>query len=220
MGFAESFILTLKGNNADRTTINVFQYEVVEAFPSVEDVFPELLDAFENFFFDAQTGTLNSDLFHIAQKYTSLSVYSLADPSPFLERVIAYEGLHATSEQMPRFVAYSVRSAKKSRGIRRGFKRFAGVPEIAANAGELAGNFLADLNVTADLLGSTMSKAVAPTYTFVPVVIGRVQYITPGGTIAYRFPESASEYNAFIADDWEAVNELTTQNTRKRGVGV
>lgn len=220
MALVDMYVLILKGMLGGQQHVNVFQYEKQEVAIDPGDAIEPLIDSFIDVFFGGLTGDLDSDLFTLGCSYTEIEAYNLADPTAFGTRSIAFSGLQSTSEGMPKFVAYGFFSNRRSRAIRRGMKRFAGVPEIAANAGVIAANFLADLEFLAANLGLTMTTPITAEFTFDPVVIKRVKYTTSEGKTAYRFPETDGELDFFLADDWTPYTELTSQNTRKTGRGV
>lgn len=218
MALEQMFVLTLHSNMGQRNAINVFTYQLDQAINDPADAIEPLFNAFESVHFGAGGGNLNGTAFHTSISWTSLEAYNLFDLAAFGERLITEAGAHATSEAMPIANAYGFRSARKTREIRRGFKRFAGVPEDAGlgASGQIAAGFLTELELLAGALGATMFDTGPSGFTFSPVVIKRVPYVAPSGKDAYRFPETEAELSFFVADEWEANTLLTTQVGRKK----
>lgn len=124
--------------------------------------------------------------------------------------------------------AYAIgyRSGRVRSDIRRGMKRFVGVPEtFVGNLGTIANT--TEVNALATFLGTNLTYIdEGQTLTYTPVVLGRQRYnpetgnADPNGT-AYRYYPTETEQLAKVADGlvWDAYTSVRTQRSRQFGVG-
>ena len=123
----------------------------------------------------------------------------------------------------PPFVAWSFRSTRVSREIRRGFKRFGLVAVTDIIDGAANPVIFGALNTVGTALGATIQDSgVVGAPFFRPMVVGRYKYTSPAGKDLYRLPESfeeADEAGFYHADTWQ-YQRLTSQNSRKFGRGA
>jgi len=129
-----------------------------------------------------------------------------------------------TGEANAPFVAMGYRTNRVRTDVRRGTKRFAGIPEAAfGDLGVLAPAFVA----TANLVSTRMSDVLSyddegNTISFSPAVLGVVEYTTPEGNRAYRRYPTVTEQLAHTATGvlWSVYNEARSQTSRQRGRGA
>ncbi len=125
-------------------------------------------------------------------------------------------------------VAFGLRTNRIVRNVRRGTKRFAGVGEGGLDAlGVLSSTAISLLQDVADTMSATLTQVVgANTYTFEPVVVGKMRYTPPTPTYdpagtAYRYwPTLVAQMDHIaINPTWEIYQESRTQTSRQYGKG-
>jgi hypothetical protein len=124
--------------------------------------------------------------------------------------------------------AYGFRSSRVRSDIKRGTKRFVGVPEGAVTGGGIIESAsLTAMGTLATRMGQVLSyDDEGNTLSFAPVILGRQRYDPetgdpdPEGT-AYRYYPTFTEQNAFVAAGiaWDAYNQVRTQTSRQYGRG-
>lgn len=157
----------------------------------------------------------------IRNLYSTTDFYSL----PTLEEL---QG-GVIGEALPPFVALGFSSSRVRADIRRGTKRFVGVPESqVGSAGALTSGYLTGL--VADLaasLGAIITETdEGNTITFTPVVLGRQRYNPstqqpdPEGTAWRYYPTEAEQLQHVAAGTvWSAYTTVRSQTTRQYGRG-
>lgn len=123
----------------------------------------------------------------------------------------------------PPFVCYSFSTTRVRSDIRRGQRRIAGLVEGSVDSFGMvsAGNIA---------LGATLSEKMSEvltyddsgtTLTFIPVVVGKEKYTAPSGNDAYRYYSTFAAQEAHLAQgfEWFLQEQISTQNSRKRGRG-
>lgn len=164
----------------------------------------------------------------LTQSTVGQSVYArnLYDPTDFFEDTANVANGAVSSDALPSFVAWSFRSNRGRTDMRRGYKRFPGVPETFVSAGVATAGALVELGQIAALMddplvlfdeGSPVSLLLA--------ILGREKYL-PNPTEEpdnwqYRYfeTEAAQREKMFFPTDWDYMG-LTTQRTRKIGQGI
>ena len=114
------------------------------------------------------------------------NLYSVTDfyESPFPTTPVGEIG----GECMSPFTAFGFSSNRVRTDIRRGMKRFAGVPEASVGTGgAVTGAELTAQAAWGDIMSDTLTyDDEGNTLTFVPAVLGLEEYTTPAGKRAYR----------------------------------
>jgi len=194
---------------------NVFFYQCTNA--SFEMV--DLVQAFIDTFIDG--GFLG--LFTQDMTFTRLSAVNLFNPDEVYEVGLAWQGQNSVQpEALPPYCTYSVRLAHdKPSEIRKGAKRFSGVPEGQVSDGVFddvaypIGDSIMGAVLSVDLLdpiGGILSLAR-------PVVVKRIAEIIDGVT-RYRLPTNFAETVVGIVIDAILAKAVGTQTSRKFGYGV
>lgn len=166
-----------------------------------------------------------SDIFKFLSiyAYTPYDLAGLYD-APFPDTTV---GLKATSPggATPSFLALQYRSTRNKRGIRRGFKRFAGVdeteltgnsfdPGVADVERNFLGNKLGHV-YTVDVDGSSVLFSPAVLKTYLPDNGGR----TKSG-YSLNIDEATEISDSMTGMQYEADPSPTTQSSRKPGRGI
>lgn len=175
---------------------------VAEAFE--EQVLPEMLNlCVADVLFDR---LIVKNLFNEADAYTL---------------VVGETGTGGTGNSyMGTFSAYSFELQGESAVTRLGAKRIPGVIEEVVNDGMVTdGAFIGNMNSFAAAAQAPLTVgAIIPDPVYVPVIVKRVRSGTPGNYL-YRLPTTISEkvVNTIVSVLVDLL--ITTQNTRKIGVG-
>lgn len=120
--------------------------------------------------------------------------------------------------EMPAFMAYTIRLDHDNGTLRPGFKRFVGVSEASLDDGLVNGGRILALTTLGDMLVNPPA-VVNPNW--LHVIVGRVceePNPVPGAQpscLKYRLPESGAELNDGIIVTHEPYAQPTTQNSRK-----
>lgn len=217
MAIGDVFQLTMFSNISSQQCVNVFFYRQMFEDGGSDANSEQLADAFYARFFAPSkflvSGFISTDL-----HYTALRVENIFNVNDFYELSVDHTGGGAGS-YMPVFNAYYFRTMWMGSGLRRGMKRFAGVVEEAIQDGRVDASPLPDafLEMASDL-GSPL--LVTAEETFMPLVVKRIKETDVKGNVIYRLPENYNESLASrAAEQWEFVNSITTQNSRKIGRG-
>jgi len=138
--------------------------------------------------------------------YTRVDSFNLFNPVDIGEKVNSVGGEVSDETNAP-FVAWAFRTSRVRRDIRRGQKRFAGVPETWAVNGELQGDHGVDIAEVFDELGATLVSGTLDGVQYQPVIVKRVKEVSEAGNVIYRLPNSQTEMgtNFFAANAWEFV---------------
>lgn len=158
--------------------------------------------------------------------FVAYKVANLYDPEDFNSAPFgsAQPGAQ-TGESLSPVMAYGFRSNQVTTAIARGTKRFVGVPENDSGPnGIVTGPALSGLlQPVANLMGETLTyDDEGNTLTYTPCVLGRQEYTTPSGKVAYRkWPTEAEQLaHAAIGVDWEPYNSVRSQVSRQYGRGA
>ena len=159
-------------------------------------------------------------------QYLSLAARAIWDDADFFEAgfVTAVLGAVTGDGESP-VASFGFETTRVLQSIRRGHKRFGGVPKTAlANKGEIATGVMTDLDALAVLLGSTLSSTVgAVTIHFTPCVVSKQKHTdTTTGKVTYRYYPTLAEQldHIAVAPVWSVQTDVRTQNSRQYGRGV
>lgn len=146
--------------------------------------------------------------------HTRVSIRNIFNTAEYAEELMSEAGtLPDTGEPLPPFVAGSFTLARESPTTRSGKKRYAMGGEGYTNAGFWIGGILTPAGNLATQLGQVLTLGLVQT--LFPVVVKRI-LVSPG---KYRLPETMAEatVNGVVAGLFSSL--VTTQNSRKVGVG-
>lgn len=150
------------------------------------------------------------------------------DAEPFIPHVVG--GISA--DGMSPVVAYGFRTNQVRRDIRRGTKRFSGVPETANDpGGAVLGSVFTNLVTLATLMSDTLTyDDSGNTLTFVPCIVKKEKYVVPDSDpvrYAYRYqrPLDSTGLAAQLEDTaqgiaWEPYTTFRSQTSRQYGRGI
>lgn len=206
------FQLVLRQSLFTNEILNVFYYQQLNANNDpdnnssvsllgafVEDVLPEIAPI--------QITNLN---------YVGIDVINLFNPDDLFsdDSISPSTGSYVVTSVLPQFMAWEFRTARLTRSIRRGYKRFAGLDEAMVADGGAASGILADLASAATAISANIAYSSAPLApTFRPVVVKRIKETDAEGNVTYRLPEGNAE--AEVMDATFSYLRLSTQNSRK-----
>lgn len=181
------------------------------------------------------TGTLFNDLRTVQSNevsYVQVSARDVYSVTDFYENPYPTnpQGLITNAVGLSPAVAYGLRTNRVRTDIRRGQKRFVGVPENAnAAGGMIEASTRTSLLTLATRMAATLTVTdEGNTVTFVPCIVSMQKYPVPGSTpvrYAYRYyPESdggEAEQLEHIATGviWDAYASTRTQTSRQYGRG-
>jgi hypothetical protein len=130
------------------------------------------------------------------------------------------EGAQTDNQGLPPFNAWGFYSARVRTDIRRGFKRFVGVPEAYVdNGGAVASTIVADLVDVTDAMSELLSGVSA---VYQPCVISREKVVDPDtGAVSYQLYATESEQEEHCAYPlvWTHYNTVRSQTSRQYGRG-
>jgi len=158
--------------------------------------------------------------------YTDFNVKNLYDTEDFYSAPFGspQTGLQP-GEAEPPFEAYGFRTNQVRTDVARGYKRFAGVPDV--EVGNLGLVVAATITGLMNPLATAMSAVLTyddegNTVSYSPAVLGGQKYTTPSGKEAYRnYPTEALQLEwAAIGVLWEPYVEARSQMSRQRGRGA
>lgn len=205
--------------------VNRFNYEstgtpaaVTGAF-GLASAFGGILDAG-----DPPPGTLIAQWKVMVSNLCTISdilVRNVYDPTDFYQTPILTSGQSA-GETMPPFAAFGFRSSRTRLDIRRGFKRFVGVPEGAQNGGVFGGSVLAVMDTMATRIGATLTYTdEGNSLSFAPVIVQKEKILlNPGAPIpnwTYRYYETLAEQSTHLMRStvWEKYLSVRSQVSRQ-----
>jgi len=220
MAISDLFELRTTSTFLGQVCYNVYFYAVSAEGGVFGNPAQRLADAWNIFNWEDSGSLFRSTLFSNDLNYSAINTRALFNPALIYELLLGtYSGENA-DVNMPPYVAFTLRSDRTDGRIRRGFKRFPGVVESANANGNVEAAALAGLvSLGEQLVGELTYGDETNFITFSPVVVKRVKY-TEDGVVKYRLPESVGEAVYSQIMTWDAIPTLTTQNSRKYGVGV
>lgn len=132
----------------------------------------------------------------------------------------AIPGAQTANEGTTPFVAWGFYTARVRTDIRRGFKRFVGVPEQYVDAGgDVAAAIVADL---VDVSAAMSETLVGTTAAYAPCVISREKIVDPeDGKVTYQLYDTLAEQEEHIAFPlvWTHYDQVRSQTSRQYGHG-
>lgn len=118
------------------------------------------------------------------------------------------------------FVAAGLQLNTDNAAVRPGAKRYAGITANSAPDGVMDSNYIAAMNAIGDALSAPITGGLIITEDIMfPVVVQRVRSGAPGN-YTYRLPESSGEATVGLIIEALVKVILTSQISRKIGVGV
>ena len=223
--------VTLRQEYAGQEVLNRWHYvsddTSIAALPSVE-LMAKL--------FPAPTGTpklfgstsLAYKIQHIQVEdvtFESVEVRNIYDPTDFFEVAFALgvNGEDVTHSGLAPYTAFGFLSSRVTLDIRRGTKRFAGVPADAdSGMGVIDASYVTALDSLATVMSDPQSVTVgAATITFTPAIVSLKRTTDSEGkkhTAYYPDIETQMEHTA-TGISWEPYSTLRTQDSRQYGRG-
>lgn len=162
----------------------------------------------------AQWLTVFAAAMHTDADITRIDVRNVFDPTDFASTLFTigeYPGVQGGTA-LPDFVAAALTCPRKRTDMRNGQKRIPFMAEGNSSQNLWNSTYLSYLNTVAGAISDPLLTTGA---TFYPVIVKRIKYTAPSGKPAYRLPTSPAELQAYQADSWEAVNLVSSQDTRK-----
>jgi len=121
-------------------------------------------------------------------------------------------------------LAFGFTSSRVRTDIRRGSKRFAGVGETdMSNGGDIVAGTLSMMNNLAGYLGEVVSYTEGgASLSFLPAILGLVEYTTPRGNTAYKHYPTLEAQMEHVATGmtWAAMPQVRTQVSRQYSRGA
>lgn len=191
---------------------NVFTYETASP-GTLQGSAEGFARAFDDIIVDAILPAV-----HTATNFFEVDVYDLMFPANLFTLSINKNGTRA-GEAMPRNVAWTARTNRATRDIRRGQKRFGGVSEADQASGTFVAGFITVMNTCCGILNDTFVDQFDAGVAYVPVVVKRIKTVVDGKP-RYNFPDNFADYERFVIASWTPNTEVTSQNSRKSGVFV
>lgn len=153
--------------------------------------------------------------------HTGIKVRNLFDAADTYEAGISVPGnILGETNGAPAYSAAGLTLLTDNGAVSDGAKRIGGLPNASTTDGVITNStVIARLNALADVIASpVMIGTPVPVSVFDPVVIKRVRSGSPGA-YTYRLPETIEElvFGIIIDVIWDVI--MTTQNSRKIGVG-
>jgi len=163
-------------------------------------------------------------------EYEQIIVKEIWDLADFYTAPFIPHALGSTSDGKPLspVMSYGFVSTQTTRAVRRGTKRFTGIPGSAAEAG---GGFTGGALTAMDTLAAAMTDNL--TYTpesgspsvFQPVIVGKQDYVVPGSDpprTAYKYYPDYAAQLPFLAFGivWSKYTQQRSQTSRQYGKGI
>ena len=211
MPFTDAYFLRAVGNYLSQSMVTTMTFERSDSTMHAAD----LTATYEAIVWQTQRVAMSNSF-----NLNSIEAQSLSDPLDFHARQPAnVSGQASTGDNLSPFIAAGIRFNRTRTDMHHGWVRFSGFRE-GYIAGTTTTGILSDmLDAVAAALTSFMLSPTLPPGGFYHSVVRRVKYITPSGKVAYRLPQDASEYVAYIPTTYLSTHILTTQNSRKPGRG-
>lgn len=163
-----------------------------------------------------------TNIISVSTQFTHLKVVNHYNAVDFYDQDFTpvIPGLQAGA-RAPVFLAAAFKQPRKIAKRNNGAKRFGTLSEADTNGDIITAGSLARFTAVAAALSADLVVTDTPVdQVFEPVIVLREKYTTPGGKQAYRVPALITPGMYYTADAWQVVNNLTTQNSRKLGVGA
>lgn len=157
-----------------------------------------------------QNPTLVHNRYQCINLFNAGEFYDVLDSDPGTAAGAALSPFFAVGFGAPRINAL-IRASKR---------RLAGLNEESLSGNTLIpGAITTANNIAAAFNANLVNVPVMGGNEFQPVAVKRIKYTTPGGSTAYRLPETILELVYRPITNW-AFERVTTQNSRKVGKGV
>lgn len=197
--------------------LNVYFYEQRAAFvPLAGSTAQALADEWVESVLPAILACQTTDLVHV-----EVRVRNLFDASDAGIAVAGATGVIIDAAgTLPPFNAFGFQLNTDNAGIRPGSKRLAGVAEFAQNDGVPDAAILVTLNTAADTMAEPITGGlIIEDDIMFPVVVQRVRTGVPGA-YEYRLPETSGEATVGLIIETLVKMLITSQISRKVGVGI
>jgi hypothetical protein len=151
----------------------------------------------------------------VRQIYSSVNFYEGAFVDTF--------GLQTSGEGLSPTNAFGYRTTRTDLTIRRGTKRFSGVPELASGPlGVIAPAFLPLANALGALMANVLTYDTGlAEWDYVPTIVSKQKTIGPGGSVSYDYYPTLAEQTARSTTgfEYEFYRTIRTQTSRQYGRG-
>lgn len=128
-----------------------------------------------------------------------------------------------SGDAMSPTAAFGFRSSRVKQSIRRGYKRFVGVPEGASEGGGVMSSAAqTQMAQLATAMGATLNYTdEGNALSFAPCIAQKEEYTTPSGKTAYKYyaTELLQAPHLAVGILWESYRESRTQGSRQYGRG-
>lgn len=151
--------------------------------------------------------------------YQLIKVYSHNSNSDFTEQDLVGQNGLASINSLPPFCAAGFSTPRKLSDMKSGQKRFVGVPDSVDDQGVITNaQYLLNLDSVADALSDSLGD-VGTASVWDPIIVRRIK-VTVNGKTYYKVPDVITNADFYAADGWSKKINVTSQNSRKYGVGV
>lgn len=173
----------------------------------------ELADAFITLVLDIVRLVQSSQIL-----YNLIKVYSQQGGTDFIEiDLTGQNGLNGANS-LPPFCAIALSTPRKRSDMKPGQKRLVGIPDIYDDQGVITNvDYLAAIDDVADALSTDLGD-VGTSSVWSPVIVRRVK-TTVNGKTYYVVPDPITNSDYYAADAWFKRVNVTSQVSRKYGVG-
>lgn len=124
-------------------------------------------------------------------------------------------------------VSVGFRTSRTDRNIRRGTKRFAGIPNtIVASGGSIDPSARAGWDAFGDKLAEVLEyDDDGNTISYIPTIVSKKRYTVPGSSparYAYQYYDTLAEQLEHVSQGftWERYSNIRTQTSRQYGRGI
>lgn len=204
------FKIIVKGRIRGQAFLNVFFYELDSGTMTAVGAG---LD------FDARMMDDLSDIVPTEFEYEAIDIENLFDPTDFTTLAPSIANGQWIGDDLGNFTAARFDFPSSNKAIRSGGKRIGPVPEDIATDGVIDnGAYLLELNSLAVAMLASLDNGTGVAG---PVVVKRIREVDPvTGDVTYRLPQNQGEAVTYPVDVVLPNTQLTTQNSRKAGVGA
>lgn len=154
-------------------------------------------------------------------------IWDLADffTAPFIPQT---PGAQVDGNPLSPVMSYGFVSTQTTRAVRRGTKRFTGIPGGATSeGGGFSPTYLTTMGELAIMMGQSLQYPLTgtPELTFVPVIAGKLRYDVPGTSPvrhAYKYYPDYAAQEPFLAFGivWSNYVQQRSQTSRQYGKGI
>lgn len=210
--------LTLQATASNQQVNNVFHYITTSLLPSNEEA--------ANLNAEFITDVLPRIRALLHTSWTANMVYTIAPQQVDVFAAFPFTagstpGLRG-GDALPLFVAWGLETSRQRRDIRNGYKRFSPISELDQTGGQPVGGILGLLNDLRNALNANLELEYGGGgSTASMVIVKRVRYNPDPerpNYWSYRIPGPGDPLVYYEANQW-VFDRITTQNTRKIGVG-